>query len=102
MVELLLLVRSMGPLNLPVKSRCSRLDINMTNPLVFNMPVELGLELMAIVRSDGLNTERKFIYNIIDEVDGILLIMSLIDFKSSNACSIVNRGVLEAFDFCAV
>jgi hypothetical protein len=44
------------------------------------MPVELCLELMTIVRSDGLNAKRGFIYNMIDEVDGILLIMFFVDF----------------------
>ena len=63
-----------------IESWCSRFDINMTNPLVLNMPVELCLKLMAIIRLNGLNAKRKLPHNMIDEVDGILLVVFFVDF----------------------
>ena len=63
-----------------IESRCSRFYINMTNPRVLNMPVKLCLKLMDLVRSDGLDEKRKLLYNMIDEVDGVLLIMFFVDF----------------------
>jgi hypothetical protein len=41
------------------------------NAQVFNMPVELGLELMAIVRSHLADAEREFVDDGIDEVDRV-------------------------------
>ena len=43
----------------------------MANPQVFNMPVELGLEFMTIVRSHLADTEREFVDDGIDEVDRV-------------------------------
>ena len=55
----LLMIRPVGSLNLPVKLRRSRLDINMHHAPVFNMPMELGLELMPFVSSDGVHPKRE-------------------------------------------
>ena len=55
----LLMIRPVGSLNLPVKLWRSRLDINMLHAPVFNMPMELGLELMPSVSSDGVHPKRE-------------------------------------------
>ena len=79
MIELFL-VSSMRAFDFAIEPWCSWLDINMTNPLILNMPMELCLKLMTVVRPNGLNAKRKLLYNMIDEVDGILLIMPFVDF----------------------
>ncbi len=49
-----------GALDLPVQPRGSRLDIGTADALIFDMPVELGLELVALVGPDFLYAEREF------------------------------------------
>jgi hypothetical protein len=43
----------------------------MANAQVFNMPMELGLEFMTIVRSNLADAEREFGDDGIDEVDRV-------------------------------
>ena len=45
----LLLVGPVRPLDLAIELRGIRLDVGMTDALVLDVPMELGLELMAIV-----------------------------------------------------
>ena len=49
------------------------------------MPVELGLEFMAVIRSNLGDTEREFVDDGIDEVDRVRLIVSVVDFQGANA-----------------
>lgn len=49
----------MGSLDLAVQLRGSALDIGMADALVLDIPVEFGLELMAVVGSDLLDAERE-------------------------------------------
>ena len=67
----LLLISAMRPLDLAVQLRRSWFDVGMANAHVFDMPVELGLEFMAIVRSHLADTEREFVDDGIDEVDRV-------------------------------
>lgn len=70
----------MGPLDLAIQLRCSALDIGVADALVLDMPVELGLELMAVIGPNFLDAEREPFNDVIDKVD---------------------RGILEAADFLA-
>ena len=70
----------------------------MTNALVLDMPVELGLKLVAIIGSHFFDAERELGDDIVDEGDGIGLIVALIDFESPDAGCIVNGGVLITLD----
>ncbi len=69
----LLLVRPVGSLDLTVELRASWFDVNMPDPLVFNMPMELGLPFMTAVGAEGLDAERKFVDYIVRKVDGVFL-----------------------------
>ena len=75
---------------LPVELRGAGFDINMPNTLVFDMPVEQGLEFMSPIRSYLLNTERKLVDDMIDKMNGIFLGMSWINLRGSNTCGIIN------------
>ena len=66
------------------------------------MPVKLRLELVSPVRTDLLDTKREFFNDVIDAVDGIFLSMPVIDLQSTYASSIINGGVLIAFELCAI
>ena len=74
----------------------------MADPLVFDMPMELGLELMAIVGSDFLDAERELFDDAVDEVDGAGLGMFLVDLERPHPCRIIDGGELEATDLLAL
>lgn len=66
-------------------------DIGVPDTQIFDVPMELGLELVAIVGSDFSDTERELVDDVIDEVDHIGLCMFFIDFQGANAGRIINR-----------
>ena len=45
----------------------------MADALILDVPVELGLELMAVVGPDFLDAERELFDDVIDEVDRVCL-----------------------------
>jgi hypothetical protein len=66
------------------------------------MRIEQGLELMSSICSYLLNTQWKRIDDMIDKMNGILLVMSWVNFQRSNPCVIINGGVLVAFALSTV
>ena len=70
----------------------------MTNALVFDMPMELGLELVAIIGSHFFDAKRELGDDIVDEGDGIGLVVALIDFEGPDTRCIINSCVLITFD----
>ena len=62
------------------------------------MPLKLGLELMAITRTDSLNSERELLYDVMNKISRAGLIVLLIDFKYFDTCAVVNSDILEAFN----
>jgi hypothetical protein len=62
------------------------------------MPVEQRLELVASIRPNGVDPERKFPDHVIDEIDGALLVVALVDLQCTNPRRVVNRRVLVAAD----
>lgn len=60
------------------------------------MPVKLGLELMPVVGANGMDTKRKLADEVVDERDGILLIMPLVDFERADPSGVVDGRVLVA------
>jgi len=61
--------------------------------------MEFSLELMAIISSNGIDSEWEFSDNIIHEINRILLCMPLINFQSANSRCVINGGILETPDF---
>ena len=55
----------------------------MSDTLVFNVPVELRLELMAPVRADRVNPEGELLDEVINEVTGISLVVTGVDLESA-------------------
>ncbi len=75
----LFLVRTVGALDLAVKLRRSRFDISMSDAQVFDMPMELRLELVAAIGSDLLDAKWKFGDDVINKINSVLLRMTLVD-----------------------
>lgn len=93
-----MLVGGMGSLNLTIQLRCSALNRGMADALVLEIPVKLGLELMAVIGSDLCHAEREFIDDVIDEVLSCSLV---VDFECSDARSVVNGVISKPTDFFA-
>ena len=66
-----MLVRAMGSLYLTVQLRRSAFDVGMADALIFDVPVELCLELMAVIGSDLFDAERELFDDVIDKVDRV-------------------------------
>lgn len=73
----------------------------MSNAFIFDMPMKLGLELMAPVGSYCMDAERKLIDHIINELYGIILIVTRVDFHRPDPGGIVDCCVLKTPDSVA-
>lgn len=51
--------------------------------MIFDVPMKLRLELMAVVGADLSDAKREFLDDVVCEVDGIGLGMVLVDFQGS-------------------
>ena len=61
----------MGAFDLAVQLRSSAFDVGMADALIFDVPVELCLELMAVIGSDLFDAERELFDDVIDKVDRV-------------------------------
>ena len=98
----LLLVRSMRPLDLAIELRRTRFDVGVANTLILDVPVELGLELMAVVCPHLADPKGEPGNDVVDEGDRIGLGVPVVDLERPDAGRIINRGVLVALDRLAV
>jgi hypothetical protein len=62
-----------GALDLAVESR-GRLDLDVADPGIKDVVVEVRLELGAVVGLDHLNGERELLEHVVDELDRCLLV----------------------------
>ena len=85
----------MRSLHFAIELRRAGLDVGVLDALVFNIPVEFSLELMAVVSPDFFDPEGEFPDDMIDEVDSIGLRVAFIYFKSPHSGCIVDGGILE-------
>ena len=71
----------MGSFDFAVQLRRSALYVSVPDTEVFDVPMELALELVTVVSPNFSNAEWKFFYDVVDEVDGVCLRVFLIDFE---------------------
>ncbi len=71
------------------------LDVGVPDAEVFDMPMELGLELVAIVSAHFPNAERELFDDVVNEVDCVCLSVFLVDLERADSRCIVDRCVLE-------
>lgn len=81
--------------------RRASFDVGMPDTRVFDMPMELGLELVAIICAHLSNAERKLFDDVINKIDCVCLYMFLVDLEGANSGCIVDRCVLETTDLFA-
>jgi len=80
----------------------SRFNIYVPHALILDMPMKLGLKLMASVCSDRMDTEREFLNHIINKLNGILLIVTWVDFHRPDPGGIINSRILKASNSVAI
>jgi len=64
--------------------------------------MKLRLKLMASVCPNRMDAEREFLNHIINELNGIVLIVTRVDFHRPDPSGIVNRRILKASDSMAL
>ena len=69
----------MRPFDFPIELRAPWFDIHVPYPFILDMPMELRLESMIAVCSDGVNPGRAFLDDVIDERDGVPLVVPAVD-----------------------
>ena len=85
----------MGSLDFAVELRRTRFDINMSRPLVFDVPVEVRLKLVSPIGSDRMDPKRKLFDHVVNEIDSALLIVTLLDLQRADPWGVVDRVVSE-------
>jgi hypothetical protein len=84
----------MRALHLAIQPRCPRLDVVVADALVQDVVVEQGLELGAVVGLDDLDPEREALQDVVDELDGCLLVELGVDAQDPQAGAVVDGGEL--------
>jgi hypothetical protein len=85
-------------LHFAIQLRGARLDVYVSDTLVFNMPVELCLELMAPVCANGMNPERELLDKVINKVTCVRLVVSRINLEGAYPRRIIDSSVLIPFN----
>jgi len=70
--------------------------------LVSEVPMELSLELMAMIGADSVYAKRKLLNKVIGESNCHFLIMASVHPECSYSGGIINRWVLETTDLRTV
>ena len=92
----------MRALHLAIQSRRSRFDIGVAYASILQVPVEFGLEFVAVIGANGIDAEREFGDDVIHEVDRILLRVPFINLQGANTGGIIDCRVLEIPDLAAL
>ena len=67
----------------------------MVDALIVEMPVELSIKLAAVVRLDRLYAKRQPREHIIDKVNGVLLVVAVVDLEHAQPGAIINGRELK-------
>jgi hypothetical protein len=92
-----LLIGPMRAFDFAVELRRCRF-VCVPDALVLDMPVEFGLEFVAVIRPNFTDAERELFNDIVDEVDGIGLGMAGVYLECPDAGRIIDGGVLVTPD----
>ena len=73
--------------------------VGVTNVLILDVPVELGLELMAVIGSGFFDVQRELFDDVTDEVDRVRLCMFVVNLECRFARRNVNAGSCKPWIF---
>jgi len=77
------LIGEVRSFDLAVQVRTRRLDVDVVHAEVFSVPVELGLPLVPVVGPDRVDAEGEALDHVVEEVDGALLVVALVDAQGA-------------------
>lgn len=77
-----------------VEARSCRFDVDVSDPSIQDVIVELGLKLCAVVGLDCVDPERQLLQEIVEELDRGLLVALGIDTQHPEPCAVVNGSEL--------
>ena len=97
----LLLIGTVRSLDFTIELRSVPFDVDVPDPEIFDMPMEFGLEFVAIIRTDLTNAEWELFNDVINEVDCVCLRVFIVDLEGANSGCIVDSCVLEPTDLFA-
>ena len=84
-----------------VELRRAAFDVGVPNAEVFDMPMELGLELVAVICPNFTDAKRELLDNVINEVDRACLRVFLINLESTYSGCVINGSELKSALFLA-
>ena len=85
-----------------VQLRCLSSDVSMADAEICSVPMELGLEFMAVVGTDSSDSKVGFFDDVFAQVDCFGTGVLFGDFVRSNASCIIDGGEPKAANFTAV
>ena len=97
----LLLIGSVGSFDFSIELGRASFDVGVPDPEIFDMPMEFGLEFVAIIRMDFTNAEWELFDDVVNEVDGVCLRVFIVDLEGANSGCIVDGCILEATNLFA-
>jgi len=97
-----LVVGTVRAFDLAIELWRTRLDVCVTDALILDTPMELGLEFVAIIGANFPDPGGKALDNMVNEGDGIGLGVPAIDVEGTDAGRVGNGCVLVVSDRFAV
>ena len=92
----------MRSLDLTVQLGRPRLDIDVPDALVLDVPVELSLPLVTAIGADGVDAKWELLDDVVDEVDGAFLVVALVNLQCPDPCRIIDGCELVPADLSII
>ncbi len=92
----------MRSFHFPIQARGSRFYVYMLDAEISKMPVKFGLKFMAVIRTNCMNAKRKFMNYVVNEINGVLLGMLIVNFQRPYPGRIIDGRILESSGFIAL
>ncbi len=73
----------MAAFDLPIQTRGSRLDVNVTDAFVEHVPMELLLEFGAVIGLYSVDAKGQSFAHVVEELNGGTLVVALEDLEDS-------------------
>ena len=86
----LLLVDAVRTFDLAIQTWCFRTDVDVADVMFLQVPVEVGLELGAVIRLDDEHSEGKPSDDLVDEADGRLLVADIVDLEHTDTRAVID------------
>jgi len=66
-----------------------RLDVDVPNAFILDVPLELSLELVTAIRADRVNAKGELLDDVVDELDCVHLVVPVVDLQCSHPSCVI-------------